>query len=73
MKNFGILLAINIGLISSDPLLFRGRSSTKYGMLGSPAIHSQLYSNVELPEEQWLEQKLNHFDPVDTRTWKQVF
>ena len=27
---------------------------------------------VGVPPDQWFEQKLNHFDVVDTRTWSQV-
>lgn len=74
MKSLVALLTIglSVDLISCGPLFFRGRPLSKHGMLGTPAIHPELFSSLQLPEEQWFDQKLNHFDPVDTRTWKQV-
>ena len=68
-----ILLLFYISFISCGPLFFRGRPLNKHGMLGIPVTHPQSYDSSQLPKEQWFDQKLNHFDPVDTRTWKQVF
>ncbi len=38
------------------------------GMLGGPGGEWE----GELPPEQWFTQTLDHFNPADTRTWKQV-
>lgn len=44
----------------------RGRSSG--GNLGSPFMTKA----VDPPEELWFNQYLDHFNPVEGRTWKQV-
>jgi len=68
-----VLTILNLGFISSTPLFFRGRPLTKHGMLGIPTSQfNQIDRQQDLPKAQWFEQKLDHFDPVDTRTWKQV-
>lgn len=39
------------------------------GSLGSPALRRR---HKYLPPEQWFEQNLDHFNPIDNSTWKQV-
>lgn len=39
--------------------------------LGEPNIPAN--RNVVDSEDKWFVQKLNHFDPTNTKTWKQVF
>lgn len=75
-----IIIVLNIGLAISDPLFIRGRPHNKYGMLGLPIDEGHIEidgyslnnSTSQMPKEEWLEQRLNHFDPTDTRRWKQV-
>ena len=52
--------------------LIRGRPVGKHGLLGLPKT-SESYVGDSLPKAQWFEQRLDHFDPVNTQTWKQVF
>ncbi|XP_054162819.1 putative serine protease K12H4.7 [Oppia nitens] len=67
-------LIISSGITSCDPLFFRGRPFNKHGMIGSPVSQLDLsLRHAVQPSEQWYDQKLNHFDPVDTRTWKQRY
>lgn len=32
----------------------------------------QVNEGVQLPPDQWFEQKLDHFDPTNKKTWLQV-
>ena len=51
--------------------LFRGRPLSKHGMLGVP--ESILYEQQsKLQSAQWYNQRLDHFDPTNLNTWKQV-
>lgn len=74
-KLFCLLLIIFVNYENSCcfPLFFRGRPMTRHGMLGLPTSEVNLAGRVFLPQEQWVEQRLDHFNPADTRTWKQVF
>lgn len=69
MKNFGVFLTILlfgvVSPISAWRTFLRGRS--KYG-LGVPFSTKE----DQLPQEQWLQQNLDHFNPMDARTWEQV-
>jgi len=67
---FVVLIIFNFGDIFSSRLFFRGRPLTKHGMLGIPK--SIKIDEYELPKDEWFKQKLDHFNPVDKRTWKQV-
>lgn len=69
-----ILIIINLELILSTRLFHRGRPLTRHGMLGAPVSRKFMESNpqITLPKEQWFEQKLDHFNPADNTTWKQV-
>jgi hypothetical protein len=69
---FVVLIIFNFGDILSGPLFFRGRPLTKHGMLGIPMSKSFKIDEYELPKDEWFEQKLDHFNPADIRTWKQV-
>ena len=66
-----LVLAVVLGLAvhgtQSFQALFRRRLG-RYGMMGTPSfrVHEQ-------PEEQWLEQKLDHSDGGDSRTWRQRY
>lgn len=48
---------------------YRMNNKLKVG-LGNPKQSENLLD--PLPEEQWFNQKLNHFDPTDETTWQQV-
>ncbi|XP_043261657.1 putative serine protease K12H4.7 isoform X1 [Colletes gigas] len=63
-----LLLFINLIDISIAWRTFmRGRS--KDGNLGAPILSE----NIELPEEQWFTQFLDHFNPTDAREWRQRY
>ncbi|KAK4877732.1 hypothetical protein RN001_010238 [Aquatica leii] len=42
------------------------------GNLGSPGNEETLYGVKDIPD-QWFDQVLDHFNPTDTRTWKQRY
>jgi hypothetical protein len=45
----------------------------KYGALGLPKVdHFSHQLRAARIEPQWFEQKLDHFNPQNTQTWKQV-
>lgn len=46
------------------------RSYKKLAGIGKPNITAVLTRRIF--ENKWFEQKLDHFNPIDTRTWKQV-
>ena len=53
------------------PVFIRGRP--RGGMLGSPLPPNDYALAASfLPPNMWLTQRLDHFHPSDTRTWKQV-
>lgn len=60
-------------LIDGLPFFLRGRP--RGGMLGSPKRSSHsLNSEISGPsDELWYTQQLDHFNPADTRTWKQRY
>ncbi|XP_063240826.1 putative serine protease K12H4.7 [Bacillus rossius redtenbacheri] len=62
------LLVLLTNQAKSWKIFQKGRS--KLGMLGSPAVN---ISGVELPPSEWFEQKLDHFNPTKTTTWKQKY
>jgi hypothetical protein len=69
-----ILIIFNLELIYSTRQQFnfhRGRSMTDYEMLSLQAMEG-VNQRTSLAPEQWFEQKLDHFNPTDNRTWKQV-
>lgn len=41
----------------------------KYGMLGEPPAPKQKF---QLPPDEWFTQLLDHFNPTNNVTWKQV-
>lgn len=51
--------------------LLRGRPVGKYGFLGLPVKRSDYYASPIAP--QWQDQRLDHFDPTNTATWKQRY
>lgn len=59
-----IFVLINVG--DAWRSILRGRK--KNGNLGEP----NLSQNHKLPDEQWIEQPLDHFNPVDGSIWQQV-
>lgn len=68
------LNSINVHL---HPSIFLGRPWGEHGMTGRPARKSFLLMSShggEQPDipERWFTQTLDHFNPTDTRTWKQV-
>lgn len=52
--------------------LYNGQSPLNHGLIGR--FRNGLRSDTTLPTapEQWFTQKLDHFDPSEHRTWKQV-
>lgn len=44
------------------------RKGRKHKGLGSPFVENF----VKLPPDEWFDQKLDHFDPMNNVTWKQV-
>ena len=74
MRNLLILLVFNVGIILCDPLFIRGRPHNKYGMLGLPTDNDvDVFSTAQAIKDQWMDQRLNHYDPTDKRRWKQVY
>ncbi|RWS18724.1 putative serine protease K12H4.7-like protein [Leptotrombidium deliense] len=72
MNAIVVAVLFNALLVTADPLFFRGRPWGKYGFLTPPKRSSAvLYS--ESIEPQWMQQSLDHFNPADTRTWKQRY
>ena len=57
-----------------------GRPWSKHGLIGRPKRSERFLVGVSEGEDgssskipqRWFSQKLNHFDPTDGRTWKQV-
>ena len=60
-----IICIINNGLALRN--FMRGRRFG--GNIGEPI----LLKNKDLPQQQWFTQYLDHFNPTEARTWKQVF
>ena len=58
--------------LSSGNRLIGGRPFGKHGMLGLP-VSNVAYYDSSLPPAQWQNQRLDHFDPVNTQTWKQRY
>jgi len=58
------------GPIFGHPLV-RGRPVGRHGLLGLPAWNVSSLP-MTLPDAQWYEQRLDHFDPTNSKTWKQV-
>ncbi len=52
------------------PPFIRGRPTG--GFLGSPK-QSEIGEDLTLPADNWFQQRLNHFDSADLRTWKQRY
>ena len=50
------------------PRYFRGRP--RGGMLGAPYVD---HDQVKVPEAQWFEQRLTHFNDADKLTWMQRY
>lgn len=48
-------------------------SGFKKRLLGLGEPNSPEIRNAINVEDKWFVQKLNHFNPIDNRTWKQVF
>ena len=79
--NKGILFLLLVSLLSLwgptalGHRLHRGRPFDKHGMLGLPGSSdsSYFYDSSSLPPAQWLDQRLDHFDPINTKTWKQRY
>lgn len=72
LKLFAVLAVLCVYTDAYIPQFLRGRP--KGGFLGSPALDDQDKINLsDLPGAQWFEQKLDHFDTQDSRTWKQRF
>lgn len=64
-----LLIALLIAPVISDPLFVRGRRWDEFGLLGRLKRH---HSDPPPAPAQWFTQQLDHFDPSNTATWKQV-
>lgn len=62
-----LLFCIIIQSICPWRIFYRGRGVG--GNIGKPPVKN--YGFQTIPEE-WFDQSLDHFNPTDTRTWKQV-
>ncbi|XP_012256835.2 putative serine protease K12H4.7 [Athalia rosae] len=62
-----VFLVVGVNLVLGFRSFARGRS--KGGSLGEPILNE----SHALPEDQWFEQFLDHFNPTETRTWKQRY
>nr|CAD7570017.1 unnamed protein product [Timema californicum] len=68
MKDFTCaVLVVLCGLVEGWKIFHHGRH--KGGMLGAPYTDQQ----IALPPAEWFEQKLDHFNPTDTTTWRQKY
>lgn len=61
------LFTFIVGQGGGLPVFFRGRP--RGGMVGSPRQHQ----SWTLPPDMWIEQRLDHFNSADARTWKQRY
>ena len=70
-----VIIAISGSSLAGQHFI-RGRPVGKHGMLGLPISEDQLavaFTNTSLPTAQWYDQRLDHFDPVNAKTWKQRY
>ena len=69
MRAFLVLVALAsaVHVTQCFHALFRRRLG-RYGMMGTPS-----YDERDEPKEQWLKQKLDHFDEEEARTWQQRY
>ncbi|XP_011860950.1 PREDICTED: putative serine protease K12H4.7 [Vollenhovia emeryi] len=67
MRFLLILLSI-LSVSTAWRSFLRGR--LKGGNLGEPVLFS---NTTSLPEENWFNQRLDHFNPADARVWKQRY
>ena len=64
-KLIGLLIVVFVCSASGWRIFRRGRE--RHGNLGEPAT-----PHKDEPAELWFEQKLDHFDHSNIKTWKQV-
>eukprot|EP00795_Rhopilema_esculentum_P016900 gene16900-8384_t len=68
------VLSVALQILKCDayiPKFINGRPVG--GFLGSPNVPEKSYEDTALPEENWFEQRLDHFNNADLRTWKQRY
>ncbi|KAF5295491.1 hypothetical protein FQR65_LT10479 [Abscondita terminalis] len=72
MNAFTIILFLVSPLLKVDcwKIFHKGRAVG--GNLGLPGRDNQFHSTQDIPD-QWFDQKLDHFNPTDSRKWKQLF
>ena len=67
--------------VDPHPTFLSGRPWTTHGLIGRPKRTERFLVGATGPEEErhgkeilerWFSQRLDHFDPTDIRTWKQV-
>eukprot|EP00794_Sanderia_malayensis_P011360 gene11360-12544_t len=75
LMNAEIIILLQIVFLASSsayiPLFIRGRPTG--GFIGAPDKGSGIKEDIVLPADNWFEQRLNHFDHQDSRTWKQRY
>ncbi|OTF77657.1 hypothetical protein BLA29_010048 [Euroglyphus maynei] len=64
------IITTNHHFVHSLRLLF-GRPIDKHGFLGLPRTTNNDHESIV--NEEWFEQKLDHFDPTNVMTWKQRY
>lgn len=70
MKNkMKILFIVVVAIAAANGFNFFGKG--RNGFMGAPSKNSVLRSAVS--DEQWFNQKLDHFDPTNEVEWKQRF
>lgn len=65
-----LLISFTLSANAYIPLFIRGRP--RGGFLGVPK-EVEIPVNFALPADNWFEQRLNHFDSAELRTWKQRY
>ena len=68
---FASALSLSASVVAALPLFIRGRPVG--GFVGAPRVSNEFLENAALPPENWFDQRLNHFDNADLRTWKQRY
>ncbi|XP_046391144.1 putative serine protease K12H4.7 [Ischnura elegans] len=68
-KYFALLLLLMFFMSGANGMRFLMRGKHNNKLLRGPTLPS----NVRYPPEEWFNQKLDHFNPTDERTWSQRF
>lgn len=74
MRSLFFILLLSCINHSFQLKFFSGRPRDRYGFLGLPNSNKTNLMLNSANEDLWFEeQRLDHFDPTNTKIWKQVF